>query len=74
MTEIASESFSNTKQLKEVKIKSTKVKKWGKKLFFSYEPHPITVVVPKSKYKEYKKIIKKNAGNKMVTVVKAKKF
>ncbi|WP_026835493.1 leucine-rich repeat domain-containing protein [Eubacterium xylanophilum] len=72
--EIGFRAFSSMYNIKTVKIKSTKVKKWGKKLFFSYEPHKIKVVVPKSKYKEYKKIIMKNAGNKKVKVVKAKKF
>ncbi len=72
--EIGFRAFSSMYNIKTVKIKSTKVKKWGKKLFFSYEPHKIKVIVPKSKYKEYKKIILKNAGNKKVKVVKAKKF
>ncbi|WP_026835479.1 leucine-rich repeat domain-containing protein [Eubacterium xylanophilum] len=76
VSKIGNGAFSGMDKLTVIKIKSTKVTKWGKNLFRSYEKQPkkITVVVPKSKYKEYKKIIKKNAGNKMVKVVKAKKF
>nr|MCR5797403.1 hypothetical protein [Eubacterium sp.] len=69
-------AFSDMKKLKTIKIKSVKVKEWGKKLFYTFgrKPHKIKVIVPKSKYKKYKKIILKNAGNKKVKVVKAKKF
>ncbi|WP_034785490.1 leucine-rich repeat domain-containing protein, partial [Eubacterium xylanophilum] len=76
VTNIREGSFSDMKKLKTIKIKSVKVKEWGKKLFYTFgrKPHKIKVIVPKSKYKEYKKIIMKNAGNKKVKVVKAKKF
>ena len=76
VTNIREGAFSDMKMLKTIKIKSVKVKEWGKKLFYTFgrKPHKIKVIVPKSKYKEYKKIILKNAGNKKVKVVKAKNF
>ncbi|MCR5797653.1 MAG: leucine-rich repeat domain-containing protein [Eubacterium sp.] len=76
VTNIREGAFSDMKKLKTLNIKSVKVKEWGKKLFYTFgrKPHKINVVVPKSKYKEYKKIIMNNAGNKKVKVVKAKKF
>ncbi len=72
--EIGNYSLARMENLKKVVIKSKRVKKWGRKIFYKYKPHKIIVEVPKSKYNEYKPIILKNSGNKKVVVVKSEKY
>jgi hypothetical protein len=65
-TELYKKAFYGCKKLKNIVIKSTKVKKVNKKAF-SGTSQKITIKVPKKKLKAYTKLFK-NKGNKKVVV------
>lgn len=64
--ELGDSAFNRCKKLKTITIKSTKLKKVGKKVFKGTS-HKITIKVPKKKLAAYKKLFK-NKGNKKVVV------
>lgn len=64
--ELGEFAFNRCKKLKTITIKSTKLKKVGKKAFKGTS-HKLTIKVPKKKLAAYKKLFK-NKGNKKVVV------
>ncbi len=71
VTKIGNYLFCRDKKIRRVVVKTKKLKKIGKELFFGTKQN-ITIEVPKKKYKEYKKMFLKNPGNKNVKVVVGK--
>lgn len=61
-------AFSENSKLKEVTICSKKIKKWGKDIFWESNKN-LVIYVPQSKYKEYKKALKKSGLKKTMKVV-----
>ena len=68
VTEIGTNAFGNAKNLKKIVIKSTSLKKIGKKAFKGINPKA-TIKVPAKKLKAYKKLLK----GKVPSTVKIKK-
>ena len=60
MTIVGTKAFNGCKKLKTIKVKSTEIKKIGKKAFVGV-PKSAKAKVPKKCWKSYKKLFKKGS-------------
>lgn len=72
VTSIGSKAFYNCKKLKKLTIKGTKLKKVGKNALKKIHSRAV-IKVPKSKFKDYSKLLKGKGQNKSVKISDAKK-
>lgn len=69
ITKVGKNAFKNCKNLKKITITSTKIKNIGKNAFKGI-PKNVEIIVPKKKYKEYKKLLLKAGVPKAVKIDK----